>query len=160
MLLVLGRENMNDISGKAMWKCQCDCGNIISVRGDSLVGGNTSSCGCLKSKGQKKVAQILTDYKISFELEKTFEACRNPKTGSRLRFDFYVNKQYIIEYDGIQHFKDNLFFKQTLQEQQTLDAIKNQWCKNNNIPLIRIPYTKLDTLTISDLKLNSTKFLM
>lgn len=160
MLIVLEREDVNDPSGKTIWKCQCDCGNTVSVRRDSLLGGNTTSCGCLKSKGQKKIAQILTKYNILFEAEKTFESCRNPKTGSKFRFDFYVNKQYIIEYDGAQHFKETSFFKQTLQEQQEKDALKNQWCKDNNVPLIRIPYTKLDTMTISDLKLNSTKFLM
>lgn len=31
------------------------------------------------------------------------------------------------------------------------DAIKNQWCKDNNIPLIRIPYTRLNNLSIKDL---------
>ena len=30
---------------------------------------------------------------------------------------------------------------------------KNQWCKDNDIPIIRIPYTKLKTLNIDDLKL-------
>ena len=28
---------------------------------------------------------------------------------------------------------------------------KNNWCKINNIPLIRIPYTKFNTLTLNDL---------
>lgn len=30
------------------WKCQCDCGNIKSVRGDHLQGGKTKSCSCLR----------------------------------------------------------------------------------------------------------------
>lgn len=38
--------------------------------------------------------------------------------------------------------------------------IKNQWCKDNNIPLIRIPYTHLDKLIIEDLKLETTTFLV
>lgn len=29
------------------WKCQCDCGKIISVNGRNLRSGNTKSCGCL-----------------------------------------------------------------------------------------------------------------
>lgn len=33
---------------ESMWLCKCDCGNIKSVRGASLVSGNTSSCGCLR----------------------------------------------------------------------------------------------------------------
>lgn len=30
------------------WRCQCDCGTIKEVRGDSLTSGNTRSCGCLQ----------------------------------------------------------------------------------------------------------------
>ena len=38
-------------------------------------------------------------------------------------------------------------------------AIKNQWCKDNNIPLIRIPYTHLNNLCIEDLILETSKFI-
>lgn len=38
-----------------------------------------------------------------------------------------------------------------MQQQQTRDAIKNLWCKNNHIPLIRIPYTAYNTLSLADL---------
>ena len=31
------------------------------------------------------------------------------------------------------------------------DEYKNNWCKENNIPLKRIPYWKLDTLTLEDI---------
>ena len=32
----------------AMWKCRCDCGNKVIVRGTSLTRNNTQSCGCLQ----------------------------------------------------------------------------------------------------------------
>lgn len=32
------------------WLCQCDCGNTISVWGESLRSGHTSSCGCLNKE--------------------------------------------------------------------------------------------------------------
>lgn len=41
------------------WKCNCDCGNTTFVRIDSLTSGNTNSCGCLKSKGEMLIAEIL-----------------------------------------------------------------------------------------------------
>ena len=87
-------------------------------------------------------------------MEKTFETCINPKTKRLLRFDFYVNNQYLIEFDGIQHFIQSKNWE-PLEDTQYRDNIKNQWCKENNIPLIRIPYTKLNTLTIDDLLLFS-----
>jgi len=45
-----------------------------------------------------------------------------------------------------------------LKRQQWRDWYKNEWCKKNGIPLIRIPYTKLSSLTIEDLRLETTKF--
>lgn len=32
------------------WKCKCSCGNIVEVRGDYLISGHTTSCGCQKGK--------------------------------------------------------------------------------------------------------------
>lgn len=32
--------------GFAMWKCKCDCGNTIVARANSLMTGNTTTCGC------------------------------------------------------------------------------------------------------------------
>lgn len=34
-----------------MWKCQCECGNVVIVRGKSLKGGVTKSCGCWQREG-------------------------------------------------------------------------------------------------------------
>lgn len=36
------------------WKCQCDCGNFLTVRRCSLISGNTKSCGCLQKETVKK----------------------------------------------------------------------------------------------------------
>lgn len=54
MLTVLERDFSKT---RTYWKCKCDCGNIITVRADSLKNGATKSCGCLSTaaniKGQK-----------------------------------------------------------------------------------------------------------
>ena len=88
------------------------------------------------------------------------------------RFDFAIfdnnnNLKYLIEYDGSQHFEENvrengLGFntREAYEKTHERDMIKNQWCKDNNIPLIRIPYTHLDKLIIEDLKLETTTFLV
>lgn len=39
---------------KTKYFCQCDCGNIKSIRADALIGGMTKSCGCIK-KDQDRI---------------------------------------------------------------------------------------------------------
>ena len=73
-----------------------------------------------------------------------------------LPFDFYINDKYIVEYDGEQHFKNTKFFD--FYKCKKHDLIKNKYCFDNNIPLIRIPYNAIYTL--DDLKLKTTRFLL
>ena len=75
-------------------------------------------------------------------------------------FDFYINNEYIIEYDGQQHFDivANWGDKEKFIRTRLSDKEKNQYCFNNNIPLIRIPYNA--EYTIEDLKLETTRFLL
>ena len=42
------------------------------------------------SKGQKLIINSLLDLDLSFQLEKDFEDLKNPETGQRLRFDFFI----------------------------------------------------------------------
>ena len=50
-LVVLERA-ANDKHQKAMWLCQCDCGNQIIVRGGTLRSGQQKSCGCYNKELQ------------------------------------------------------------------------------------------------------------
>jgi hypothetical protein len=59
------------------------------------------------SRGEIKIRDILTSYNISFEQEKTFDTCINPQTKKHLRFDFFVNNSYLIEYNGKQHYQQS-----------------------------------------------------
>lgn len=152
-----GRLKVIKDSGKRydsniLWECQCECGNITLIKGTSLLHG-VKSCGCLKSKGEYKIAKILSENNIPFVTQKTFDTCRYSNNYPAY-FDFYVDNRYIIEFDGIQHFQSisgGWNTEQNVKYVQEHDAIKTQWCKDNNIPLIRIPYTKLATLTLQDL---------
>lgn len=149
-------ERVASKNTRTMWKCQCDCGNIIEVAAANLQSGSTLSCGCLRiSHGEYKIRELLNRNNIKYQTEYMFDTCRNPKTNRPLRFDFYVEDKYLIEFDGKQHFEQGRGWlsQESLEEIQYRDNIKNQWCKENNIPLIRIPYTKLNNLSIEDLKL-------
>lgn len=44
-LKVLGRAG-SDLQNKPTWRCACDCGVEVVVRGSSLRSGHTESCGC------------------------------------------------------------------------------------------------------------------
>ena len=54
----------------------------------------------------------------------------------------------LVEYDGEQHFQNREFFggEEAFKKRQHNDQIKNQYCKDNNIKLIRIPYWDFDNI--------------
>lgn len=68
--LVVMKRDTNDIHNKARFICQCDCGNITSVRGSHLTSGKIVSCGCHKNhnttmrniNSRKRNTYNLTDY--------------------------------------------------------------------------------------------------
>lgn len=143
-----------------IWKCRCSCGTICEKPGSPLVKGAVKSCGCLISCGEKKISNLLSDNNIDFRHQKTYERCKYPSSDHRARFDFFIDNRYLLEYDGKQHYESVDYFggEEKFKEQKERDAYKNQWCKENNIPLIRIPYWHLDDLCIDDLRLETTKF--
>ena len=132
---------------KAYWKCQCDCGNITIVAGSNLKNGHTQSCGCIQySIGEQNIIAILQENNISFVKEKVF-----PDFANR-RYDFYL-PQYnrLIEFDGKQHFSYVSTWhdsKEDFLAAQMRDLEKNQYALAHNIPLVRIPYTQRDNITL------------
>ena len=55
LLTVMSRAGSSK-TGQAEWRCKCQCGNIVFVRGAHLRNGNTKSCGCLRKHREKKWA--------------------------------------------------------------------------------------------------------
>ncbi|MCC8068813.1 MAG: hypothetical protein LIO71_03555 [Ruminococcus sp.] len=148
----------NTAAGKIKYLCQCDCGNYCEATGSDLRNGQQQSCGCIKSKGEEKISYLLQQNNIQYIKEKTFNTCKDINT---LPFDFYINNNYLIEYDGKQHFSiEHAWNDFSFEQTQKHDKIKNQWCKENNIPLIRIPYTRLNDLCIEDLMLETSQFIV
>lgn len=150
-------------NGYIVWKCQCECGNIINIPTNSLTTGNTTSCGCIHSRGEEYISKLLQLNNISYQNQKSYKDCISPSTGRALRFDFLVEEKYLIEYDGILHFETEEHgwnSKENLEKTQLHDKIKNEYCFNNNIPLIRIPYTHLPKLCLEDLLLETSQFII
>lgn len=149
---------------RGRWKCRCNlCGNEeVYISTTNLK--NQYSCGCsISSHGEKKIEEILIKYNIPFIKEKRFSDLFFEDTGCLARFDFYINNKYIVEYDGKQHFiqgtgkYDN---KDKFEKTQEHDKIKNEYCKQHNIPLIRIPFTEINNLNIDMLKPETSIYLL
>lgn len=142
------------------WKCKCDCGNETIVSARCLTNGHTMSCGCMtESHGEFIIKTLLNNANIKYEFQ--YSADVGFKSGYKAKFDFAIikdNNFYLIEYDGEQHFKNTGYG--ILKETQERDILKNQWCKDNNIPLIRIPYTHLKNLCLDDLLLETSKYIV
>lgn len=151
-----------------VWLCQCSCKEktIKEVISRDLLRGHVSSCGCIDySIGENNIKILLDKHNITYTTEQTFSGLVSPLNNKTLLpFDFAIYEndklKYIIEFDGIQHtqirFDDPIQFQRT----QTNDIIKNEYCKINNIPLIRIPYTQRDCITIEMLKPATSQFLV
>ena len=93
---------------------------------------------CQISKGEEAVMNFLNFNNIHFLTQYSFEKCVNE---NKLLFDFYLPKQNIcIEFDGIQHEKAISFFggEEGLRKTKKRDQIKNLFCIESNIKLIRI----------------------
>ena len=183
----LGSQNMQDLTGQRfgklvvvspiekrtrqgsrIWECRCDCGCTTYVSAANLKGGSTNSCGCITSKGNFKVTQLLTQNNILFQKEYSFEDLMNTDTNYKLFFDFAILDEhnrlsYLIEYDGEQHFltrSQGYFSEKSIEKIHFSDKKKNEYCLEHNIPLIRIPYTRFNELVIQDLIPASSAFLV
>ena len=150
--------------GRSRWKCRCNlCGNEEAyIETHNLK--TQYSCGCaISSKGERKIEEILINNNIPFIREKRFSDLIFKDTGKNARFDFYVNDSYLIEFDGRQHFiqgNGNYDNEEKVKRTQEHDRIKNEYCKNKNIPLIRIPFTDIEKINLKMLQVETSKYLI
>ena len=105
------------------------------------------------SIGERLVNSFVSGLGYIVEKEKTFP---DLVYKGKLRFDTCVDvdgQMILIEFDGPQHFEPIDFFggEEGLKETKIRDQIKNEYCKKNNIPLLRISYKdikKMDEMII------------
>lgn len=120
-----------------------------------------SKCNGSMSSGESMIANILDNLSLKYSTEKSFKGLVGTDSNRRLRFDFYLeNDGYansIIEFDGQYHFDRSLpWFNEKIILH---DNIKDKFCEDNDIPILRIPYFKANKAfeMISDF-LNETKY--
>ena len=106
---------------------------------------------CRLSKGERLIMTELEKQNIIYETQKEFDNCISKKNhGIKLKFDFYLPKQnYCIEFDGPQHFTPIKRFGgiKYLKYIKLNDSIKNIFCKNNNVGLLRIKFTNIKNIS-------------
>ena len=99
------------------------------------------------SRGEIKIQEILDNAGLNYQMEYSFPELTS-RSGRELRFDFAIfdddgELQFLIEYQGIQHYQAKSIFggAEGLRNQQYNDMQKREFCKKHNIILVAIPYT-------------------
>lgn len=136
-------------------KVEClRCGNIFFATPDSLVSGHGCPK-CVCSRGEDIIENWLKENGFTYEKQYCDKRCRDIRA---LRFDFAVfeesNLKLLIEFDGVQHYRPTRFnslltntdCENQFSDTQRKDRIKDSFCKENGIPLLRISYKKIDDI--------------
>ena len=123
---------------KIKHKCKV-CEHEWSVKPANILSGKGCPQ-CNESHGERSIGNYLTTNCIGYVQQHTFDDCKDTR---KLPFDFYIPElNMCIEYDGEQHFKTVDYFggEEGLKIRQLHDQIKTNYCKNNNILLLRVRY--------------------
>lgn len=131
---------VNNGLGYAYYIC-----NICGYEGKvSSSNSTTRGCPvCKESRGERKIRLYLIKNEVHFQRQFTFNDC---KYQGLLKFDFAIfndNKLlFLIEYDGEQHYNSKSFLGgiDEFKKVKLRDNIKNKYCEDNKIGLLRIPY--------------------
>ena len=138
---------------KVLWKCQnCSHEWKVSIyartRGSKLTGYISLCPVCNASKGVQLIFDYLKSNNIPYTVEFKIEECRNIRP---LPFDFAIFNSNgslygLIEYQGRYHYEPIEKFggKEVLKQVQKRDKIKSDYCLNNNIKLLVIPYHEVN----------------
>ncbi|MED3562272.1 zinc-ribbon domain-containing protein [Bacillus xiapuensis] len=131
---------------KIWWICRFGHEFYSSIV-NRTTGGNGCSI-CKESKGEKKIRLFLDKNNINFKPQYEFNGLVG-LGGKNLKFDFAIFKdsklELVIEYDGEFHFNkyyDDDGYEKIVEH----DKRKNQYCIENHIPLLRIPYWEFNNI--------------
>lgn len=142
----LYRLDKQSKNGTYYWRCVCQNGHYNDILSSNFP--RTKTCRQCKnsgtSLGENAIQSILNDLGVSFNKEKEIDGCYYKRP---LIFDFYLpDYNCCIEFDGIQHFKPTNFSHDNFKTRKIRDSIKEEFCKENKIALVRFDYTELDKI--------------
>lgn len=124
-----------------------ECDTNFQVKPNNFLNGTRCPvCSKTTSKGELLISEFLDNQGINYTREYKFSDCKNTNP---LPFDFFLGEtNTAIEFDGIQHFEPVEVFggEKGLRKTQENDKIKDKYCTENNITLIRIPYTEINNI--------------
>lgn len=129
--------------------CMCECGNTFQTSIASLQNGKIRCDICSKanSRYENIVAKFLAENNIEYIAEYRINNCKDILP---LPFDFYICGK-LIEIDGQGHYKpchfNNISLEQankTFEITKKHDEIKNKYCQEYKVPLLRIPYWEIE----------------
>jgi hypothetical protein len=113
-------------------------GSFLQTPKSHLHGAGCPKCNI--SSGERKILSYLENLGIEYSYNHTFEKC---KYKLPLPFDFFIPSYNLcIEFDGEQHYRPIEYFGgvDNFKRQIKRDHIKDKYCNDNKISLIRISY--------------------
>lgn len=137
---------------------ECPDGHKFKCSWDKMQMGQRCTV-CQLSIGAREVMYSLRKLGVNYELEYVFDDCIYKRV---LPFDFAVlnddnSVKCLIEFDGEFHYKEAPFSNCTDKNLRSFkytkirDEVKNKYCEDNNIPLLRVPYWERDNGNIENI---------
>lgn len=148
------------INNRELITLLCPNGHYYKTSLNNFMAGKRCSI-CSMSSGEQEIHRILGKYNIKFIYQYKFNDCKDKLP---LPFDFYlIDYNICIEFDGQQHFNQNSFnmTNENFNDRKHKDSIKTQYCIDNNIKLIRIPYwefNNIESILLKELNLIRINF--
>lgn len=133
-------------------KCKCKIDGTIWFAYPANLLNNSAGCPyCTISIGERMLLDTLKKLKIDFIPQHTIKDC---KLILNLKFDaFDIDNDIAFEYNGEQHYypidfagKGKDWAEQEFAKTAARDNAKIEYCKNNNIPIIIVPYWEKDNM--------------
>lgn len=121
--------------------------------------------GRVGSSGEVAIKEILDSMRIAYQYNTPYKV----KADRPLRWDFIIpsDEPLFIEFDGKQHFEPRNFggmsnekADEEFEKTKAHDKLKNDFCKDNNLLLLRIHYTQFGNINklVADFIIENTSW--